>query len=134
MGRKQKNTPEEFKAIEKNLCNLGYTYHFRGMYSEYIKENNGSTAVVTFRYMERGNAIRDVAFNVRVDLSTKRIDQSNYAGGHLFIELIPVTKLLTLAEIDTANRKFNRLADRIVATKAEWLEMFTTKGESLLKE
>lgn len=134
MGRKQKNTPEEFKAIEKNLCNLGYNYHFRGMYSEYIKENNGSTAVVTFRYMERGNAIRDVEFNVRVDLSTTRVEQSSYADGHLFIELIPATKLLTLAEIDAADRKFNRLAERIEKTKAEWLEMFTTKGESLLKE
>ncbi len=134
MGRKQKNTPEEFKAIEKNLCNLGYTYHFRGMYSEYIKENNGSTAVVTFRYMERGNGIRDVEFNVRVDLSTTRVEQSSYADGHLFIELIPATKLLTLAEIDAADRKFNRLAERIEKTKAEWLEMFTTKGESLLKE
>lgn len=134
MGRKQKNTPEEFKVIEKNLCNLGYDYHFRGMYSEYIKENNGSTAIVTFRYMERGNAIRDVAFNVRVDLSTTRIGQSNYADGHLFIELIPATKLLTLSEVADAHRKFNRLSDRIAATKAEWLEMFTTKGESLLKE
>lgn len=134
MGRKQKNTPEEFKAIEKNLCKLGYDYHYRGRYSEYIKENNGSTAIVTFRYMERGNAIRDVAFKVRVNLSTNRIGNSNYADGYLFIELIPATKLLTLAEIDAADRKFNRLADRIVATKAEWLEMFTTKGESLLKE
>lgn len=134
MGRKQKNTPEEFKTIEKNLINLGYDYHFRGMYSEYIKENNGSTAIVTFRYMERKSAIRDVAFNVRVNLSTKRIGNSNYADGHLFIELIQATKLLTLSEVAAADRKFNRLAGRIEATKAEWLEMFTTKGESLLKE
>ena len=134
MGKKQKNTPEEFETIEKNLINLGYQYHNRGMYHEYIKENNGSVAVVTFRHMERGNAIRDVEFKVRVDLSIRRIDLANYVDGHLFIVLIPLTKLLTLSEVDAADRKFNRLAERIEATKAEWIEMFTTKGESLLAE
>lgn len=104
------------------------------MYHEYIKENNGSVAVVTFRHMERGNAIRDVEFKVRVDLSIKRTDRFNYVDGHLFIVLIPLTKLLTLAEIDAADHKFNRLAERIEATKAEWIEMFTTNGESLLAE
>ena len=134
MGKKQKNTPAEFDTIEQNLINLGYQYHNWGMYHEYIKENNGSVAVVTFRHMERGNAIRDVEFKVRVDLSIRLIDLANYVDGHLFMVLIPLTKLLTLSEVADAHHKFNRLAERIEATKAEWIEMFTTKGESLLAE
>ena len=48
MGMKKKNTPEEFKALETRLIELGYSFRERGNYYEYIKTVGNSVATVTF--------------------------------------------------------------------------------------
>ena len=108
MGMKKKNTPEEFKALENRLIELGYSFRERGNYYEYIKTASNSVATVTFTRLRTKPEVRDVSFEVFSTIYTRR-SASVFLDGHSRLMLIPITPILELSKLEAANNEFEML-------------------------
>lgn len=108
MGMKKKNTPEEFKALETRLIELGYNFREHGNYYEYIKTAGNSVATVTFTRLQSKPEVRDVSFEVFSTFYARR-SASEFLDGHSRVMLIPITPKLKLSRLEAANNEFEML-------------------------
>lgn len=130
MGMKRKNTPEEFKALETRLCELGYNLRERGNYYEYIKTVGNSVAAVTFTRLQNKPEVRDVSFEVFSTIYERR-SASEFLDGHSRLLLIPTTPTLTLSRLEAANTEFEMLSKYIGKFVKEMSSIMATNGGDL---
>jgi hypothetical protein len=130
MGMKRKNTPEEFKALETRLCELGYNFRERGNYYEYIKTAGNSVATVTFTRLQNKPEVRDVSFEVFSTIYTRR-SASEFLDCHSRVMLIPATPILKLSKLDVANNEFELLSKYIGNFIKEMDGIMETNGGNL---
>ena len=130
MGKNKKNTPEEFKALETRLIELGYYFRERGNYYEYIKTAGNSVATVTFTRLRTKPDVRDVSFEVFSTIYARR-SASVFLDGHSRVMLIPATPILTLSRLEAANNEFEMLNKYIGNFIKEMDGVMTTHGRNL---
>lgn len=130
MGMKRKNTPEEFKALETRLIELGYNFRERGNYYEYIKTVGNSVATVTFTRLQNKPEVRDVSFEVFSTIYTRR-SASEFLDGHSSLLLIPITPTLTLSRLEAANTEFEMLGKYIGKFIKDMEGIMATNGGDL---
>lgn len=130
MGKNKKNTPEEFKALETRLIELGYYFRERGNYYEYIKTAGNSVATVTFTRLRTKPDVRDVSFEVFSTIYARR-SASVFLDGHSRVMLIPATPILTLSRLEAANNEFEILSKYIGKFVKEMSSIMATNGGDL---
>ncbi len=130
MGMNKKNTPEEFKALEARLIELGYNFRERGNYYEYIKTAGNSVATVTFTRLQNKPEVRDVSFEVFSTIYTRR-SASEFLDGHSRVMLIPATPILKLSRLEAANTEFELLNKYIGNFIKEMDGIMETNGGNL---
>ena len=130
MGMKKKNTPEEFKALETRLIELGYNFREHGNYYEYIKTAGNSVATVTFTRLQNKPEVRDVSFEVFSTIYARR-SASEFLDGHYRVMLIPITPILALSRLEAANTEFEMLGKYIGKFVKDMEGIMATNGRNL---
>lgn len=123
---KKKNTPEEFKLVEKKLCELGFKHNYRGTSYEYTKTLRYVAAIVTFRLNYSNGSIKDVSAEMFFNEQYRRTDDGS--STHLMVRATSLasTKMPTPEDMVAVDRKLASFDEYVTKVRTDVCNMINT--------
>ena len=124
---KKKNTPEEFKLVEKKLCELGFKHNYRGTYYEYTKTLRYVAAIVTFRLNDSNGSIKDVSAEMFFNEQYRRTDDGSSTQFMVRATSLAKTNMPTPEDMVSVDQKLASFDRYVTKVRMDICNMINTE-------